>query len=175
MLSKKLPLLTCIIFLFIMPLVSQEQNDVFTIYLVRHAERDDVGAKTSDPGLSEAGILRSEKLSVILKETDIKRIYSTNYVRTISTATPVAESKSIEPEIYNARDLDMFCSLLLSRKEDALVVGHSNTTSVLAGLLAGKELPPMDETVYDRLYVVVVFEGGAKIHLLNQGYSPALH
>lgn len=169
---KKILLSVCLIMVAIAPLMAQvqEQDDIFTIYLVRHAERDDEGARVRDPGLSEAGIRRSQNLATIFKETDINRIYSTNYRRTRLTAAPVAESKMIEPEVYDAGELNKFCALLLSRKEDALVVGHSNTTSVLAGLLAGKDIPPMSESVYDRLYVVVICGESVKIHLLNQGF-----
>ncbi|MBE0676065.1 MAG: histidine phosphatase family protein [Bacteroidales bacterium] len=151
------------------PLVSQEQNDVFTIYLVRHAEKDNMSANARDPELSDTGKLRAANMALIFSETELKRIYSTNYIRTLSTAGPVAGNKGIEPEIYDAQDLIKFRDLLLSRKEDALVVGHSNTTSVLAGLLAGKDLPPMADNEYDKIFVVVIFGNRTKIHVLHQG------
>lgn len=154
---------------FLMPLAAQEKNDVFSIYLVRHAEKDAQSQNAGDPNLSEAGTLRAEKLAHIFENTDISRIYSTNYTRTISTAKPVATNKKLEIELYNAQDLNKFCALLLSRKEDALVVGHSNTTSVLAGLLAGKVLPPMDDSAYDLIYIVTVFGDTAKIQIIKQG------
>jgi len=152
-----------------MPMAAQDSSNVFTIYLVRHAEKDAQSQNASDPNLSEAGTLRAEKLASIFEVTDISRIYSTNYVRTMSTAKPVAKSKGQEIEVYNAQDLNKFCALLLSRKENALVVGHSNTTSVLAGLLAGKVLPPMDDSVYDLIYIVTVFRETAKIQIIKQG------
>jgi broad specificity phosphatase PhoE len=171
MFIRRLSISSCIIFLSLFPLISQEQNDIFTIYLIRHAEKDEKSANQRDPVLSEAGELRAANLAYIFEETEINRIYSTNYFRTLSTAGPVAKEKGITPELYNAQELNKFCELLLSRKEDVLVVGHSNTTSVLAGLLAGKELPPMADTVYDQIFVVVILGDKAKIHVLNQGHG----
>ncbi len=168
---KKLFILFCLAVVSVAPILPQAEGDVFTIYLVRHSERDDEGARVRDPGLSEVGVLRSKRLATIFSETEIERIYSTDYRRTIMTATPVAESKGIEPELYDGTDLSAIHDLLLSRWEDALVVGHSNTTSVLAGMLAGQELHPMCESIYDRLYIVVISGRSARLILLNQGFA----
>ena len=40
--------------------------------------------------------------------------------------------------------LDDFAKLLIKNRKDVLVVGHSNTTPVLAGLLVGEELEPFE-------------------------------
>ena len=168
---KRLILTTLIFLIAITATFSQENTDIFTIYLVRHAEK---GVSESDPGnppLSQCGELRAENLALILNEIHIYRIYSTNYIRTIETAKPISESKSIEIENYDPRKLKEFSLLLLSLKEDALIVGHSNTTSVLAGMLAGEEMIPFDETIYDRIYQVHIFNNTAKISILNQGFN----
>lgn len=153
------------------PGMAQESEEIFSIYLVRHAEKDSTPADPENPGLSECGELRAEGLARILADAEIKKIYSTDYERTLATARPSAEMLSLETEIYDPGNLEIISGLLLNRRQNALVIGHSNTTSVLAGLMAGETLEPFDEHYYDRLYQVTIFGKDARISLLHQGFS----
>ena len=63
-----------------------------------------------------------------------------------------------------------FSQLLLDAQQDALVIGHSNTTGVLAGLLAGVSEEAFDEDIYDRLYQVVISGKQARLNLLHQSF-----
>src|SRR5215471_8592356 len=71
-----------------------------TVYIVRHAEKissTDSAAKmmANDPPLSEAGKVRALVLRDELKKKNIQHIYSTNTVRTKSTAEPLSQSTKI--------------------------------------------------------------------------------
>jgi len=55
---------------------TQENNEIFTIYLVRHSEKDLTFDTTSDPPLTPCGEQRSESLSNFLSAVDLKAIYS---------------------------------------------------------------------------------------------------
>lgn len=72
---------------------------------------------------------------------------------------------------YDPRELEDIKNMLMARKRDALVVGHSNTTAVLAGLLVAKPLDAFDESIYDRIYQVVLSDSGGRIHILHQTYK----
>jgi broad specificity phosphatase PhoE len=124
------------------------------IYLVRHAEKHTDGDQ--DPGLTRAGLDRAKHLAELLASAGIKRVFSSNYRRTRLTAAPLAVANNIDVEFYDPRDLEGFAESLKSLEENALVVGHSNTTPQLAAALGGDPGPEMDESIYDRVYLVQI-------------------
>jgi hypothetical protein len=50
-------------------------------------------------------------------------------------------------------------------------VGHSNTTPVLAGLLTDQFMQPFDESVYDRIYKVVINQGKKKLFIIKTTFN----
>ena len=150
---------------------AQKNNKIFTIYLVRHSEKDVTSDNHSDPPLTPCGEQRSESLSSFLSAVDLDVVYSTNYNRTKNTALPTASSKELEIEEYDPNKLKEFSNLLLESKQDALVVGHSNTTGVLAGLLVNEELGEFDLDIYNRVYQVVISNDSGRLHLLHTAFD----
>jgi broad specificity phosphatase PhoE len=150
---------------------AQVNNETFTIYLVRHSEKDLTSNNYSDPFLTPCGELRSESLSGFFSAVDFDVIYSTNYNRTKSTALPTATSKGLKIKEYDANNLKDFSKFLLKNKQDALIVGHSNTTGVLAGLLVGEELSEFDLDIYNRVYQVVIYNDSGRLHLLHTTFD----
>lgn len=148
-------------------------SDLYTIYLVRHAEKE-VEAGNSNPALTSCGKQRAETLAGFFNAIDLMAIYSTNYVRTRETASPTAKEQQLKIQDYNPRKLKEFAVLLKERKEDALVVGHSNTTAVLAGLLIGEEMGSFDESIYNRIYQVVLSKDQGRLHILNSSFVCAV-
>ena len=146
---------------------SQESDETFTIYLVRHSEKDLFSSNSIDPPLTKCGEQRSKNLSTFLKDVDLDVIYSTNYTRTKNTALPTSMSKNMVTKDYDAKDLESFSKFLIKNKQNALVVGHSNTTGVLAGLLVGQEIGAFDLNIYNRIYQVVIYNNQGRLHLLN--------
>jgi broad specificity phosphatase PhoE len=100
-------------------------------------------------------------------DVELDAIYSTNYNRTKNTALPTAISKNMVIKQYDAQDLESFSKFLIKNKQNALVVGHSNTTGVLAGLLVGQEIGAFDLNIYNRIYQVVIYNNQGRLHLLN--------
>ncbi|MCP4178431.1 MAG: histidine phosphatase family protein [bacterium] len=168
---KEFILIVFVLLTFQFAVTAQESDELFTIYLIRHAEKELSADNPKDPPLTECGKMRAESIADFLKKVDMKAIYSTDYNRTRSTAQPTAESKGLELTIYDPFDLNKFAELLLKRKEDALVVGHSNTTGVLAGLLAGKEIGSFDETIYNQIYQVVIYKETGRLHILLTAFD----
>jgi broad specificity phosphatase PhoE len=143
-------------------------------FLVRHAEKavesDDPEAGEShaqklaqmmseDPPLTEAGRLRAEKLAEMLKDAGIEKIYSSDTTRTRDTAAPLAKNLDLEVNLYNPKELNGFAEELMSSPGRSLVVGHSNTTPELVGLLGGEPGSAISDNEYDRLYVLVYRPG----------------
>ena len=148
-----------------------QSDELFTIYLVRHSEKDHTSENQSDLPLSQCGEQRSEALSIFLSDIELEAIYSTNYTRTLTTAQPTATAKDLEIQTYEASDLATLAQSLLANKQNALVVGHSNTTGFLAGLLIGEEGEDISLDSYDRIYQVVVSGNSTSLHLLHSSFE----
>ncbi|MDG1440917.1 MAG: phosphoglycerate mutase family protein, partial [Flavobacteriales bacterium] len=161
--------LVLISFVFSTVVYSQNNNEIFTIYLVRHSEKEI--SSNNNPELTKCGDLRSENLSFFLKDVPLDAVYSTDYLRTKNTAFPTAKSKELKIEYYNPNNLEQFSKLLKNLKKDVLVVGHSNTTGVLAGLLIGEEIGEFDLNIYNRVYQVVVSNENSRLHLLHTAFK----
>jgi len=133
-------------------------SDNFSIYLVRHAEKQSEG---KNPILTPCGELRAKQLANLLSQTNIANVYSTSYQRTRQTAQPLATLNKLAVKNYNPRHLEQLALQLKQNKENALIVGHSNTTPVLTELLSGQKVAALTEEDYQYLYQVQ-FVGGEK-------------
>lgn len=127
--------------------------DSYSIYLVRHAEKL---AESKNPALTRCGKARAELLASLLSKTHITAIYSTSYQRTMQTARPLANLQKMAIKNYNPKYLEQFALQLKQKRENALVVGHSNTTPMLVELLAKEKVAPLTEHDYQYLYQVQV-------------------
>lgn len=150
---------------------AQSEEELFTIYLVRHAEKDVSDQTASDPVLTSCGLERAKSLSRFFKKVDLERIYSSDYTRTLDTAKPTAAEKNLEITSYDPANLESIAKTLLNDKKDALVVGHSNTTGVLAGLLCDQEIGAFDESIYSRIYQVVIGKKSSKLFIYHTSFS----
>ena len=150
---------------------SQDSDNLFTIYLVRHAEKVISDDHPKDPPLTACGEQRAASLEVFLSQVHLDAIYSSDYARTRNTAKPLAESRKMETRIYDPKNLQDFAKKLIENGEDALVVGHSNSTPVLAGLLVGQEMEPIDESIYNRIYHVVIGNESGRLQVLHSTYE----
>lgn len=152
------------------PVRAGDHSGLFTIYLARHAEKAPVAENSGDPPLSICGQQRAESLAATFGDVPLERIYSTSYLRTENTALPVAKAHHLEIETYDPNKLEGFANRLLEKKQNALVIGHSNTTGVLAGLLSGGTGQEFAEEEYDRLYLVTISGEERQAVLLRQAF-----
>lgn len=135
------------------------------IILVRHGETAPDG--TRDPGLSETGVSRADRLAALLADAGLTRIHTTGYRRTRGTAAPVAAALGMGAVEYDPRDLPAFAALLVTEPGRHLVVGHSNTTPELVALLGGDPGPPIAEDEHGRVYVLVPTGDGVRSLVLR--------
>ncbi|WP_275791462.1 SixA phosphatase family protein [Pararhizobium gei] len=151
--------------------VGRADDELTTIYIVRHAEKEKLKRGEKDPpgpGLTDAGRKRAETLAVMMKDAGVKAIYINNYLRTQQTAEPTArETGAKVSEIKDAAE-----TIRAIRKEDAihtfLIVGRSNTVDDLGSEL-GVTIPTLNETQYDRMFIVRM--RGDKVELETSRYG----
>ncbi|MBL6663777.1 MAG: histidine phosphatase family protein [Flavobacteriales bacterium] len=163
--------LVCILFQTYKSNVFAQTDDVFTIYLVRHSEKDYTSNNTSDLPLSACGEQRSQDLSNFLNDIHLDAVYCTDYTRTRNTALPTATAKDIDITLYDTQNLNSFSNHLLTNKQDALVVGHTYSTGVLAGLLTNQNIGDIDLDIYNRIYQVVICGESRKLNLFNSSFE----
>lgn len=142
-------------------------KEATTIVIVRHAEKgtDD----PSDPSLSEAGQARARALAAALEGSQVSAIYTTQYKRTQETGKPLAEQPALMklPKVditvrpvtpANMRGYAVSLAREVLEKQagkTVVIVGHSNTVPELVKAFGGKEVNPLTEEEYDRLYILV--------------------
>ena len=128
-----------------------------TYYIVRHAEKATAGPNMStDVSLSNKGKKRAEALKEVLKNRKIAYVFSTNTIRTKSTAQPTADYFRLKTEIYGPLPDSVFINKLRSLKKNALIVGHSNTVDDIVNMLCNKKEVPgdLEDSEYDNLFIV---------------------
>jgi len=148
-----------------------------TYYIVRHAEKvqatnASMMATSDNPPLTGVGKERAKALSQLLKDKHIGFIFSTNTLRTISTAKPLSEATGIKILTYS-KPGKSFIDTLKALHKNTLVVGHSNTVDDIVNALSETENihGDLEDTQYDNLYVVTI--KGKKISFKALKYGKA--
>lgn len=157
------------IFFFVLFLCSCSRT---TFYIVRHAEKATAAPNmSSDVELTEEGKQRAQRLKEMLQDKNIGSIFSTQTIRTTSTAKPLSEATGVPVVIYNHRDtMDKFIARVKAiDKKNVLIVGHSNTVDDLVNKIMNQQLlTDLPETAYDNLFVVK--RKGKKYSFENRKY-----
>ena len=124
------------------------------IIIVRHAEKAEDGTK--NPSISEAGKARAERLSNMLKEFTIDKLYATPFARTMQTLQPIATSRNLEINNYHPSDKSFAASLLQNEKgKTIMVAGHSNTCpEIVNSLINSSKFKDVDEDDYGKIWIV---------------------
>jgi len=166
---------------FCQPLVAQDQFKPITVFLIRHAERED--EPRQDPPLSKDGVARSQALARLLSSAGIKAIFTSQFTRTKQTAEPLATKLGINVTPFtlksnpsNPRQIaeestaEVTNKILEHAGESVLVVGHSNSIPDVIKMLGGDFIPTIDERKFDDLFIVNVYaKGKAKVVQLKYG------
>ncbi|MCL4784992.1 MAG: histidine phosphatase family protein [Bryobacterales bacterium] len=142
-----------------------------TIFLVRHAEK---ASEANDAPLSETGRERARTLARVLGEAGIETIYTTEYVRNIETAKPLADALRITPAVIPAADLDALAARLRAIPPGgaALVVSHTDRLPLI-GQKLGVRIPEVAHTEFDRLTIVTLSKESASARILRYGAPSA--
>ena len=127
------------------------------LILVRHAEKVD---KSAGSGLTTLGEHRANNLARLLQDDAITHVFSTPYNRTLLTAKPVADHHHLPVIEYDASSLSELAEKLRDMEGVVLVIGHSNTTPILANHLLGTDFTVLDDHIYDQVFVVSISRNG---------------
>jgi phosphohistidine phosphatase SixA len=166
---------------FCQPVVAQDEFKPITVFLLRHAERED--EPKQDPPLSKIGIARSEALARLLSTAGIKTIFTSQYTRTKQTAEPLATKLGLTVTPFtlktnpaNPRQITEESTAEVTNKilehagQSVLVIGHSNSIPDVIKMLGGDVVPTIDEKKFDDLFIVNVYaRGKAKVVQLKYG------
>ena len=167
--------------IFCQPVAAQDEFKPITVFLIRHAERED--EPRQDPPLSKAGVARSEALARLLSTAGIKAIFTSQYARTKQTGEPLATklgltvtpftlktNPSNPRQIAEESTAEVTNKILEHAGQSVLVIGHSNSIPDVIKMLGGDTVPTIDEKKFDDLFIVNVYaKGKAKVVQLKYG------
>jgi len=160
---------------------AQEEFKPITVFLIRHAERED--EPRQDPPLKKEGVARSQELARLLSGAGIKAIFTSQFARTKQTAEPLATklgltatSFTLKSNPSNPRQIAVESTAEVTNKileragESVLVIGHSNSIPDVIKMLGGDVVPTIDERKFDDLFIVTVYaKGKAKVVQMKYG------
>ncbi len=158
-----------LILVFLSPALFGQELQTTTFYIVRHADRDGV-----NDALTEAGKKRAEELAALMKILRVNAIYSTDTQRTQSTAKPTADALGLSIDSYDELSSTWFDDLKSNHQgKVVLIVGHSNTSGMIANGLGGEGDFTLGEDEYDNLFIVNVSENGTHAMRIRYGCGHA--
>jgi broad specificity phosphatase PhoE len=129
-------------------------NAAPVVFIVRHAEKASTGSK--DPDLSVQGQKRADALAYILKDSQIRSVFVTEFKRTQATAAPTARGAHISPTVVPANDIGVLVEKLRALNGNALVVGHGNTIPDLLKALGIATPVSIPEDDYTEIFAVLI-------------------
>jgi phosphohistidine phosphatase SixA len=149
---------------------------VTTVYLVRHGEKSLENPADPDPALTSAGRARAAALAVLLANTGVTNVISTQWRRTLDTARPLATVLGLTTEIVPSGGPafadSTAAAILRHRGGTILVVGHSNSLAAVIGVLGGPRFPDLCDSEYSTMFVMRIFASPPP-SLVRQHYGTA--
>lgn len=132
------------------------KDELRTYFLIRHAEKDT--QPKGNPILTQKGLGRSVTLADIFKGSRVDEVYSTLTNRTFQTVDSLTSMKGLSTMIYVPNNIKEKILRIdsLAQSKRIVIVGHSNSTPVVANYLARKKYyeKAFDESDYDNFVVV---------------------
>ena len=143
------------------------------VYIVRHAEKNMKDTTDKNPPLSKEGNKRVKALQKKLKGVKLAAVFSTNTIRTMSTASPLAKSNKLTVQNYDPKNLKALTDKIKTEYagKNILVVGHSNTllpTVQSFGVMTVMAMIP--DNVYN-LFFTVTIDASGKAEMKQETYG----
>jgi len=135
------------------------------VFIVRHAEK--ANATDQDPSLSDAGRARAAALATALRDAGVTDVFVTQRKRTHETAAVLTEARQLTAHVvpFGASTPDHAAAVAAAVRQSAgdavLVVGHSNTVTLIVAALGGPRLPELCDAEYANLFIVRLPARGA--------------
>jgi phosphohistidine phosphatase SixA len=143
------------------------------VIVVRHAER--ATEPGNDPGLSPAGLQRARELAEYLSGAQVTAVLTTQYLRAVETAAPVAKRFGVEPRVVAVRrgeaeaHVPELVAAIRRLSGVVLVVGHSNTVADIVAGLSQQRPEPLCESSFAHIFLVVPQPSGAAVLQFRYG------
>lgn len=155
-----------------LPSHAQEQEGtgdaVTTYYLIRHAEKDRTNEANKNPGLTQKGFFRADRWAKVFSVVELDAVYSTDYDRTLMTASPTAKAKELDIQLYDPRKLYDQEFREATAGKTVLVVGHSNTTPAFVNAIIGEDrYEDMSDSDNSSLYMVTLIGETFSVQVLK--------
>ena len=129
--------------------------DCNTYYLIRHAEKVRLNPDDKDPELNEAGKERALVWKEYFNDLEIDKIFSTDYKRTMQTALPFSSSSGLTINTYSPSNIDYQDFLAETKRDNVLIVGHSNTIPTFVNeIIRENAYPDIKDSNNSNLYIV---------------------
>lgn len=139
------------------------EQDMTTYFFIRHAEKDESDPAEKDPELTDEGLERTSSWERVFRDVSFDLVYSTDYKRTLQTATPIARAHDTPVLIYDASRVNDEDFRERTRGKTVLVVGHSNTNPKFVNSILGENTyQDIDESESGSLFMVTVSPNGEK-------------
>jgi phosphohistidine phosphatase SixA len=157
------------------PVPVTPQHGETIVYLVRHAEKST--DNPTNPDLSAMGFVRADSLASQLREAGIDVIITTQFKRTIQTASPFAKRRGITPEVVpvngtTAEHVDSVVAAVHRHMGSRiLVVGHSNTIGRIAEALGAPRIGDLCDSEYADLIILSIHRSSPVGYLIDS-YGP---
>ena len=138
------------------PIIQTAEANPVTVFLVRHAEKatDD----PRDPSLTEGGRGRAQELARVLADAGVTTFFASEFKRTQQTVAPLAATAGSQVTVIGAGSMDSLVTRLQAMPPGsrALIASHSNLVHLIVKRLTGATVKPLEDTDYDRLYVLTL-------------------
>lgn len=135
--------------------VSCQASAQRAVVIVRHADRLD---QSEDSPLSQAGEERAHRLAALLKDAGIAAIYTSQRLRTMRTAEPLASILKIKPisiPMTEHREALVDHIRADNRDDTILIVSHETLVPGLLRLFGYPNDIKIARAEFDNLFVVV--------------------
>ncbi len=141
------------------------------IFVVRHASPQKLltlDEIRDDTPLSELGRERAAVLAGRLKDAGITAIYTSDLVRAVQMAEPLADTLKLPINKLPRNDVDALLSRIRDQhpEDKVLIVGHWNTIPKIINALGHPEEVKMERSEFDGLYTVIPQSKGPPLVLL---------
>lgn len=151
-----LTLVVALIFVMAIAATGFADEEVTTIYIVRHAEKGKLKSGEKDPpgpDLTDAGRKRADTLAALMNDADVKAIYVNDYLRTQKTAEQTAIKTGAPVFQINDPAETVKDALKNYHGKTILIVGRTVTVDNL-GVALKVEIPTLEDKQYDQMFIV---------------------
>lgn len=143
---------------------------VRTVILVRHAEVN----SGINPSLSSAGQQRAILLARMLRDSNLRAVFVTEFLRSMQTGTPAADMAGLTVTPYSHDDSAGLVATVNAahRKGAVLVIAHTDTVDDIAAGFGAPGVGALASGQFDRMFLIIRSIGTTLIRLRYGASTP---